>query len=152
MSMLDSSISILDSGVNDFPRLKKVLQTTRHFEITSESALTSAQDAVRNEIQPEVENLLSRVSAYLARLERREGALIAKAELQEGRIGQKGLKRKPSLGERRLGQTAATPKGGNAEKLKALRQKKERLSYAVERLTLQSGQRERQLRMSMAAQ
>lgn len=28
-ALLSSSISILDSGVNDFPRLAKVLQTTR---------------------------------------------------------------------------------------------------------------------------
>lgn len=34
-------------------------------------------------------------------------------------------------------------------RLKALRQKKERLGYAVERLTLQSQQRQRQLRMSV---
>ena len=37
-------------------------------------------------------------------------------------------------------------------RLKQMRQKKDRLSYAVERLTLQAQQRERQLRMSMAAQ
>ena len=36
-------------------------------------------------------------------------------------------------------------------KHKQLRQKKERLSYAVDRLELQARQRERQLRMSMAA-
>ena len=36
-------------------------------------------------------------------------------------------------------------------KYKQLRQKKERLSYAVETLELQARQRERQLRMSMAA-
>ncbi len=44
--------------------------------------------------------------------------------------------------------------GGQQEKalrLKALRQKKERLGYAVERLQLQSQQRQRQLRMSVAA-
>jgi hypothetical protein len=35
-------------------------------------------------------------------------------------------------------------------RLKALRSKKERLGYAVERLTLQSQQRQRQLRMSVA--
>jgi hypothetical protein len=29
MQLLDSSINILDDGVNDFPRLAKVLQTTR---------------------------------------------------------------------------------------------------------------------------
>jgi len=37
-----------------------------------------------------------------------------------------------------------------ALRLKALRQKKERLGYAVERLGLQSQQRQRQLRMSVA--
>lgn len=29
MQLLDSSINILDQGVSDFPRLAKVLQTTR---------------------------------------------------------------------------------------------------------------------------
>ena len=41
--------------------------------------------------------------------------------------------------------------GKEALRLKQLRAKKERLGYAVERLTLQSQQRERQLRMSVAA-
>lgn len=36
-------------------------------------------------------------------------------------------------------------------KAKQLRQKKQRLSYAVETLEMQAKQRERQLRMSMAA-
>lgn len=40
---------------------------------------------------------------------------------------------------------------GRVLRLKALRQKKERLGYAVERLGLQSQQRQRQLRMSVAA-
>jgi DASH complex subunit SPC19 len=45
--------------------------------------------------------------------------------------------------------------GENATKalhLKSLVQKKERLKYAVDRLELQSTQKERQLRKSMAAQ
>jgi DASH complex subunit SPC19 len=29
MQLLESSINILDAGVNDYPRLAKVLQTTR---------------------------------------------------------------------------------------------------------------------------
>lgn len=37
-------------------------------------------------------------------------------------------------------------------KMQQLRQKKEKLSYAVSTLQLQAGQRERQLRKSMAAQ
>lgn len=48
----------------------------------------------------------------------------------------------------RLGGTEAEEK---ANRLRALRLKKERLGYAVERLTLQSQQRQRQLRMSVAA-
>lgn len=39
LQLLDNSITTLDSGVNDFPRLCKVLQTTRvrHIEFTETS-------------------------------------------------------------------------------------------------------------------
>lgn len=40
--------------------------------------------------------------------------------------------------------------GLDVMKMKQLRQKKERLIFAIERLQLQAGQRERQLRKSMA--
>ena len=55
------------------------------------------------------------------------------------------------------GAPSATAGGGGLSNLEALkmsqlRQKKERLSYAVSRLELQAGQRERQLRKSMAFQ
>ena len=80
---------------------------------------------------------------------------MARSELLEGRLSNdetKGLKKKRSLD--RLVSGRGKPKGGSDEKalkLKALRQKKERLGYAVERLGLQSQQRQRQLRMSVAA-
>ncbi|KAF2103867.1 DASH complex, subunit Spc19 [Rhizodiscina lignyota] len=157
MQLLDSSISILDSGVNDFPRLSKVLQTTRHFELISEPDLHQAQSALQSEIRPEVENLLSRVSNYLDKLERREQSLIAQCELQEGRLSQGGPSSRPSsaLGRNSRRMTGGAGLGGvgglEGVKVQQLRQKKERLSYAVERLTLQAQQRERQLRMSMAA-
>ena len=41
-------------------------------------------------------------------------------------------------------------KGRQELRMRQMRQKKERLSYVVERLTLQAGQRERQLRQSVA--
>ncbi|WPH01809.1 Hypothetical protein R9X50_00466300 [Acrodontium crateriforme] len=88
MQLLESSINILDSGVSDYPRLTKVLQTTRHFELVSENELVTAQSSLLSEIQPEVSVLLSRVETYLDKLERREQSLIAKAELQEGRLSQ----------------------------------------------------------------
>lgn len=96
---------------------------------------------------------------HLDKLERREKSLIAKAELQEGRLSQPSRSsygaRSGSVGGGASG-TSGEGVGGlsKAEELKvqALRQKKERLSYAVSRLELQAGQRERQLRKSMAAQ
>ncbi|KAK7551597.1 DASH complex subunit Spc19 [Phyllosticta paracitricarpa] len=170
MQLLDSSISILDSGVNDLPRLSKVLQTTRHFELISEPDLHAAQRSLLSEIRPEVDNLLSRVANYLDKLERREQSLIAKYELNQGRLSsdEAGASGRKSAGASRSASRAAgergegNRKGGREEgggglapleelKVKQLRQKKERLSYAVDRLTLQAQQRERQLRMSMAA-
>lgn len=65
-----------------------------------------------------------------------------------------GLRKKRSV-ERLLRRPGSGMGGREGEervlKLKALRQKKERLGYAVERLGLQSQQRQRQLRMSVAA-
>ena len=123
----------------------------QHFELVSEHDLTTAQSSLLSEIQPEVSTLLSRVETYLDKLERREQSLIAKAELQEGRLSQPS---RSSYGAKSPG----AGKGGaglsrvEEMKLQQLRQKKERLSYAVSRLELQAGQRERQLRKSMAAQ
>ncbi|PNS19601.1 DASH complex subunit SPC19 [Sphaceloma murrayae] len=158
MQLLDSSINILESGVSDFPRLSTVLQTTRHFELVSESDLRDAQSSLLNEIQPEVESLLSRVDTYLDRLERREKSLIAKCELQEGRLGRASSGRlsgakSPGPGSRQHGAGASEGlKGLEEVKAMQMRQKKERLSYAVGRLELQASQRERQLRKSMAFQ
>ncbi|KAI9656288.1 MAG: hypothetical protein M1821_004951 [Bathelium mastoideum] len=154
MQLLDSSISILDSGVNDFPRLAKVLQTTRHFELVSESELQAAQASLLSEISPEVDSLLNRVSAYLDKLERREQNLIAKSELQRGRLsqGEGSTWRKRSASGTRSRATDAPDASLDDVKFMQLRQKKERLSYAVSRLELQAQQKERQLRKSMAAQ
>ncbi|KAF2271050.1 DASH complex, subunit Spc19 [Lojkania enalia] len=158
MQLLDGTISILDSGVNDFPRLAKVLQTTRHFELISEPDLQAAQSALLSEIRPEVENLLQRVHNYLDKLERREQSLIAKCDLNEGRLsrdstGETAFRPNSRTNRRGTGATeGGKPMSALQEiKYKQLRAKKERLSYAVGTLELQAKQRERQLRMSMAA-
>ena len=185
MQLLDSSISILDNGVNDFPRLAKVLQITRvcqishcmicvendllserstlnrlqHFELISESNLHAAQSALLSEIRPEVESLLNRVSNYLDKLERREQSLIAKYDLNEGRLSRDSTGPSAFRPSSRIGKGTESGNGNKGKamtglqelKYKQLRQKKERLSYAVETLELQARQRERQLRMSMAA-
>ncbi|CAI6334472.1 unnamed protein product [Periconia digitata] len=159
MQLLDSSINILDEGVNDFPRLAKVLQTTRHFELISEPDLHQAQATLLSEIRPEVESLLLRVQNHLDKLERREQSLIAKCDLNDGRLGSTSSSSAAGESAFATGSAGGAGKktGGKAltavqeMKYKQLRAKKQRLSYSVETLELQAKQRERQLRMSMAA-
>jgi len=177
LQLLDSSINILDQGVNDFPRLCKVLQTTRvrtqraqslrailltnynlkHFELLPEPTLHAAQQSLLDEITPSITHLLTLASNHIDRLSRREESLRAKAELQEGRLshrrssttaGSTSRQRSLSRGARKSEAGA----GNEALEFKRLEQKKARLKYAVDRLELQSKQRERELRKSMAAQ
>lgn len=127
----------------------------QHFELVSAPTLQAAQTSLLSELQPEFTSLLSRTETYLDKLARREESLIAKAELQEGRLSRTSMgggERKPS--GTRVGGSSSSGALNKMEELKVqqLRQKKERLSYAVSRLELQAGQRERQLRKSMAAQ
>ncbi|KAL8699650.1 MAG: hypothetical protein Q9201_005879 [Fulgogasparrea decipioides] len=154
--LLSNSISILDSGVNDFPRLAKVLQTTKHFELLPSSALTAAQSRLLSSLTPEFNNLLSRVETHLDRLERREQALVARCELLEGRLSMSGedseAMERGTAGSGRKSIAAEGDGSREALKLKQLRAKRERLAYTVERLGLQAQQRERQLRLSVAAQ
>ena len=97
------------------------------------------------------------MDAHLDKLERREQSLMAKAELQSGRLSQPVAAHARPLasaaGKPSAARAAGAPLHGlEALKMKQLRQKKERLSFAIDRLQLQAQQRERQLRKSMAAQ
>ena len=124
--------------------------TTQHFELLAEPTLQSAQTSLLASLTPELTSLLTRVETHLDKLARREQALIARTELLEGRIGEG----RASGGVARQRSSVGMSGEGSREalRLKQLRGKKERLSYAVERLVLQAQQRERQLRMSVAAQ
>lgn len=146
LSSLNSSLDILSSGISDFPRLKSVLQSTRHFELVPQSTLANAQQSLHDELGPAIEELLQRAENVVVRLERRERALEARKELLEGRVGEAGGRQ-----GRRKSVAATGGESASALRLKMLVQKKERLGYAVERLGLQSQQRQRQLRMSVAA-
>lgn len=126
--------------------------TTQHFELLAEPTLQSAQTSLLASLTPELTSLLTRVESHLDKLSRREQALIARTELLEGRIGE-GRASSGGAGARKRSSVGMSGEGSReALRLKQLRGKKERLSYAVERLVLQAQQRERQLRMSVAAQ
>ncbi|EPS30466.1 hypothetical protein POX_b02526 [Penicillium oxalicum] len=163
LQLLDNSINTLDSGVNDFPRLCKVLQTTRHFELLPEPTLREAQQSLLDEIKPSIAHLLSISSNHVEKLARREQSLKAQCDLQEGRLSSKSESKYSAARSHAQGGGAArsrlAPSGSTASssntatralELRRLVQKKERLKYVVDRLELQSRQRERQLRKSMA--
>ncbi|KAL4808830.1 DASH complex subunit Spc19 [Aspergillus unguis] len=154
LELVDDSISTLDSGVSDFPRMSKVLQTTRHFELLPEPTIREAQQALLDEITPSIAHLLTLASNHVEKLSRREQGLRAKCELQEGRLASSENRQGSSRGKSVSRASAGDGSGSAAKALEYRRlvQKKERLKYAVERLELQSTQRERQLRKSMAFQ
>ena len=124
----------------------------QHFELLPEPNLQSAQTRLLDSITPEIGTLFTRVENHLDKLARREQALKARTELLEGRIGEE---RRASGRGSGVGERSSVSMGGDgsreALRLKQLRGKKERLGYAVQRLVLQAQQRERQLRMSVAA-
>jgi DASH complex subunit SPC19 len=96
------------------------------------------------------------------RLARREDSLRAKCQLQEGRLFDERRPRTASTSGTGLShrKSSLSSAGGirdpssaaKAAELRKLVQKKERLKLAVDRLELQSRQRERELRKSMAVQ
>lgn len=169
VSTMSSSLSILSTGIADFPRMKTVLSSMRHYELIPSSTLKVAHESLHGELGPAIEELLRRVEAEVGvggRLERREEGLKARYGLLEGRMGDERRGRRDDgydeagteevEQEEVFSKTASRRKsliGGDdmETKLRMLQQKKERLAYAVERLTLQSQQKQRQLRMSVAA-
>ena len=154
LSLLESSISILDEGVSDFPRLCKVLQTQQHFELLPEPTLREAQQSLVDEIAPAINQLLSTAETYINQLGRKEEGLKARSELLEGRLNSNTRNSSFAGGAQPLWSRKTTQSAGLSDakvlEMKRLQQKKERLQYAIERLELQSKQRERELRKSMA--
>lgn len=153
LALLDSSISILDEGVADFPRLRKVLQTQQHFELVPETTLRAAQQSLAEEISPAVEQLLSTAETYVDQLARREQSLKARYELLEGRFGSVRNSTSNQQPDRRsisFPSRPSMPGDAKALQLKKLQQKKDQLQFTIERLELQSKQKERELRKSMA--
>lgn len=152
LTLLDSSISILDEGVSDFPRLRKVLQTQQHFELVPEQTLMQAQQALADEISPAIEQLLSAAESHVKQLARKEQSLKARSELLEGRLSSKHISAADQLTRSRtntLGRDASSSES-EALRMKKLQQKKDQLQFAIERLELQTKQKQRDLRKSMA--
>ncbi|PSR87247.1 DASH complex subunit Spc19 [Coniella lustricola] len=147
VSLLESSVNTLGSGVADFPRLSIVLKTVRHYELIPQPTLAAAEASLRDEIGPFVSHLLDRAEHQVERQARRIETLKARSDLNAGRLG-----RESSTSTRSgSGGPAArkTLDGGAGLRARAVRQKKEALKYSVERLELEVVQKERELRVRL---
>ncbi|KAK4102854.1 hypothetical protein N658DRAFT_485082 [Parathielavia hyrcaniae] len=164
LSLLESSVATLSTGVQDFPRLSSVLKTVRHYELIPQPTLAAAEASLRDEIGPFVALLLDRADKHLERQARRIETLKARAELNAGRLshlpgpGDDKLQSRGGGGAHGLGKGKGTGRAGNGGKgrpldggaalrAKVVRQRKEALKYSVERLELEVLQKERELRM-----
>ncbi|BFZ64598.1 DASH complex subunit spc19 [Saitoella coloradoensis] len=148
VDLLSISISTLDTGINDFPRIAHLLSSTRHFELLPEPKVTAALQSLETEVGPQVQELLRRAEGSVNRLERREYALRSKMDLQEVRLQQKPPV-KPRATVRPVVRTTATASRELEDRMRSLKARKERLAYSVERLELEQERKERQVRMSM---
>ncbi|KAK5652652.1 hypothetical protein OQA88_10245 [Cercophora sp. LCS_1] len=150
LSLLESSVHTLETGVSDFPRLSSVLKTVRHYELIPTSTLALAEASLRDEIGPFISILLDRADKHLERQARRIETLKARAELNAGRLSHLPMESEGhARGDRNKGNNRAKGKGLDAEaalRLKVLRQRREALKYSVERLEGEVARRERELR------
>ncbi|OHF03259.1 hypothetical protein CORC01_01312 [Colletotrichum orchidophilum] len=157
LTFLENSVSTLDTGVSDLPRLASVLRPTRHFELIPQPTLAAAEASLRDEIGPQIAKLLDRADAQIARRERRIETLQARCELLQGRLAAPSEEdeygystaKKPKGRDIGGGGSGGKRKGLNGEsalRARAVRQRREGLEYSVERLELEVLTKERELR------
>ncbi|KAI0195662.1 putative mitotic spindle biogenesis protein Spc19 [Xylaria flabelliformis] len=148
LSFLESSVTTLENGVSDFPRLVNVLKTARHYELIPQNTLQTAEASLRSELSPAISTLLDRADAHIDRVDRRIESLKARAELQQGRLDNDNNNSRPSRhNTKNKGSSSSTQLDGNAKlRARVLKQRREALQYSVERLELEVLQKERELR------
>ncbi|CAP65584.1 uncharacterized protein PODANS_6_10760 [Podospora anserina S mat+] len=159
LSYLQSSVSTLDAGISDFPRLTSLLKTVRHYELIPQPTLAAAEASLRDEIGPFISLLLDRAEKNIDRQARRIETLKARAELNAGRLShytsegassaQQERQRRQQEREREKKLKAARSRrldGSAALRAKVVAQRKEALKYSVERLEMEVQQKERELR------
>lgn len=144
--ILESSLSTLDSGISDLPRLNHILKSTRHFELLPESEVLAAHRELRAEIEPQRDELLRRAEKAVQGLERREYSLKSKKELQQVRLQQ----RPAAVRAQEIGQRSddGQENRANLERLRTIKAHKERLGYTLKRIHME--EQGRKNRMSLA--
>ncbi|KAJ4386592.1 DASH complex subunit spc19 [Gnomoniopsis smithogilvyi] len=159
LTLLESSVDTLATGVADFPRLGSVLKTVRHYELLPQPTLATAEASLRSEIGPFAAHLLDRADRQVERQARKIETLKARSDLNAGRLSrgpspeptqqQQQQQKKKTQGPIRSFNSRKTLDGGAGLRARAVRQRKEALKYSVERLELEVAQKERELRVRL---
>ncbi|KAJ4421045.1 DASH complex subunit spc19 [Gnomoniopsis sp. IMI 355080] len=153
LTLLESSVDTLATGVADFPRLGSVLKTVRHYELLPQSTLATAEASLRSEIGPFATHLLDRADRQVERQARKIETLKARSDLNAGRLSRgpspEPMTKKGSARSSKSSSNRKTLDGGAGLRARAVRQRKEALKYSVERLELEVAQKERELRVRL---
>ncbi|CDZ96239.1 DASH complex subunit Spc19 [Phaffia rhodozyma] len=128
-----TSIQILQSAVSDFPRLSHVMENSRRYLFVPEPFVEAQKQRLANEMEPQIDELISRAERGLAVWERREVlkkrklAQIASNSSSSGATSSsKSSQPKPKPRSR--------PTAADERKLAMIKGKAERLASEVEEL------------------
>jgi DASH complex subunit SPC19 len=149
LAHLDTTVTVLDAGVADLPRVGGVLAAVRHYELIPQPTLQAAEASLRDEIGPSIVLLLDRAERQLDRLARRVDTLKARSELQAGRLASTSSSAAAATTtttggvKRKAGNRLARADEARF-KARALRARKDALLYSIQRLELEALQKERE--------
>ncbi|GAA5884166.1 hypothetical protein JCM16303_005951 [Sporobolomyces ruberrimus] len=107
---LENSIQILHEATCDFPRLASIIDSTRVYDLIPSREITNAQESLKKEMSPQIEQLVSRASFGLESLKEREKSLRLRVEKRKQLLNPPELPKRSSskeeveLLERRLGE------------------------------------------------
>jgi DASH complex subunit SPC19 len=139
VSLLNQSLSSLDSQIEDFSRLGNILDQNRIFTLIPEHDIQSAKKNVVDEIEPKMLKLVELIKMKISKLDRKSSSLESKIQLNSVRIN-----------NFRNDSTEVEIVGSQEEldQLRQLKLKKDRLKYRLSSIKLQN----RKLRLSMVNQ
>lgn len=147
VDLLNNSLRSLEDTTKNVPRLKRVLRTHKVFGLVPELDLEHANKTIHEELQPQINDLNTKVVTEINRLRRKKVNLTNKIELQRVRLQSIGSKNDYNGVKGISGKRIA--KGDLDElklaRLKLLQNKKERLRYSLSRMKLQ----DKRARLSM---
>ncbi|CAH6718195.1 DASH complex subunit Spc19p [[Candida] jaroonii] len=135
VELIDNSLKLLQESTRTVPKLKRILETRKHFDLVPEVDYENAKEAVTNELQPQIDMLKLQFNNELKKLEKRKSILYQRVQIKRDKL-QKFERMNNNLDKDKL------------DRFRFLRHKKKRLIYSLTRLKSQ----ERKKRLSLGIQ